>query len=1548
MTGFINEREEQALLHQFHLQALKEGVQLPRSMHTAQAKAAMANDPHQPEGEEEEVLDAPPPTDRSQDQPMSLQDFHKMRSTSGGSNLFGHKGMEAERSRSSSGRSPQLGSPTGHSGTFSAPTSPWLGNDETEEGASNSFSESDGFSHPEDLSFNHDLRSMSPSSPPAPPAARPRPPKASDAAPESLRVSRDDLQRLSRVLDDMVDGFTAASRAPNTLERRPSSSSSSSRASGGFSAPKSPSQEALASLHARSSSRTLLLEQQQGDEQEEVDPLLSRSRGNSPVSARNVLLGNTPPPPLSRASSSASSSASASPHLSIPPSSSASTSSHSHPQSQGTLTSPVLPTTTPAAAATATPSPPRIETPDAPSLAPPSSSTQGTPRASHSFPEPPFASVLPPDLSSAASLRTPTPTNCAPTPTAGPLSPSSAFQAMFPSPGAKGAAPPFNPLDSPITRFPQDHSSDHSPAETSVASSHNNNAEWSTADLELYNHSPMPPAAETMSGTEQESFEARGEAAAAAAPGSLSEQRASEESVLSSAPSDVLAASPKRASRLSFSSIGSSYHGDEDETASLCEEVAWTDEASELPRPAHGRSSSSVSQQQQQQQQSARLRQPSTSQTTLESDEPSHGDGRVADPLKEELSPAEQAQFLQGLCISDLTDFQSKLVLSASQSTGGRLLHDPSPAIGERALFSSLGPEAEEGPDETDASQTPQPEQLTVNPLDSAGCSTESEQIRTPSLLGSVESPTTDMSAPPTPPINKLLDHDLQRTPSLLSREASVKSKNGSLSSRIFLSHHLCENTQGLTIESPRLSGNAGAVRPESAQNKPDRQSTFRFPPVQNPTSPGESPVQVQVESPAQVDRKNSLPVDVNKMIEAEAQIKAATAALKDRPSQPQSTGSGFGQMMRRRKSSKNLKSMTISTPTLVASTNKEYEPVPPVPSLPNSAQLSASQGSNAKHAKKGSGDHQPNTNGLQRFLTRLRKKADGPPPQSRATLDFASRLDSSSSFSASPTQLPTVPASAPYERDEFQADRTFASPSQRAAPLPAADPPAAEASFAAAAEVKKPSTPPPPPPPEPSYGGRVPVSYDVVKSRKRAGSVSQQSSETASPPVAQEAWTPVDPETSMASWRTSLASYTSRPESSAESVRKLKEAADALGLDPSKVDQLVADAATPPIPEDAEFTPSQQRPKSNVVRRTIIVGNNARLSQMLMDAPEIFSSQSPPPSAPAGPAAWSPSRPVPAPALRRTQTYSQASSTLPSRQGESRHRKISSESASRPMRPMLVSADGASFSYSSEWFHSFLRATQPHSASTGHVHVRQSSLDSLPGSQRSKSFKPLALASSLPPSTSNNSLLSVASASSRGQHRRSTKLSRQGTLDEEDEVLASGELPTSGKATSRRMSTRGDVQPGDRLEINEMDDGSFFWQVVRSKLRTERPISEVSSFTGFHSRTSSADSEVVPETPSQFAASRIARPSILDPKRDAKSSNDMRLVWAPQQTGHRRLRSTEGVGKLPYIRRHQEEQDNERGNYRHSHYSVNSDVEVFEADDEMVSHLIEDVSWIF
>lgn len=243
----------------------------------------------------------------------------------------------------------------------------------------------------------------------------------------------------------------------------------------------------------------------------------------------------------------------------------------------------------------------------------------------------------------------------------------------------------------------------------------------------------------------------------------------------------------------------------------------------------------------------------------------------------------------------------------------------------------------------------------------------------------------------------------------------------------------------------------------------------------------------------------------------------------------------------------------------------------------------------------------------------------------------------------------------------------------------------------------------------------------------------------------------------------------------------------------------------------------------------------------------------------------------------------------------------------------------------------------QPHSNSTGHM--KQTSVDSSIHRSPKKAFKPLTLASSLPPSTSNNSLLSVASGSTHS-HRRSTKSLRRLTSQEDDEVLASGELPASGKATSRRLSTRADVQPGDRLEINEMDDGSFFWQVVRSKLRSDRPGSEISSFTGFHSRSSSAESIILPEPTSP--STRIARPSILDPKRDASGSNDMRLVWAPQHT-HRRMRSTEGVGKLPYIHRHEDEAP--PSGFRNSHYSVSSDVEVFEADDEMVSHLIHDVS---
>lgn len=231
--------------------------------------------------------------------------------------------------------------------------------------------------------------------------------------------------------------------------------------------------------------------------------------------------------------------------------------------------------------------------------------------------------------------------------------------------------------------------------------------------------------------------------------------------------------------------------------------------------------------------------------------------------------------------------------------------------------------------------------------------------------------------------------------------------------------------------------------------------------------------------------------------------------------------------------------------------------------------------------------------------------------------------------------------------------------------------------------------------------------------------------------------------------------------------------------------------------------------------------------------------------------------------------------------------------------------------------------------------HGRQASLDSFtrasPVSQ-DKPFKNLTPAPSIP----------LSSSASHNSHRSSRQVSSRASRSPagDHEVLASGQLSAAGDTTSRRLSSlQPSIQPGDRVEINEMDDGSFFWQHVRSKLRSDRPASEISNFTGFHSRSSSAESLTLPVTPSG-SQPRAARPSILNKSHMEEPQGDMKLVWANKS--HRRTRSKEGVGSLPYIRRHQDEGPAAQ---RRSQYSVSSDVEIFEADDEMMTHLIEDVS---
>lgn len=390
------------------------------------------------------------------------------------------------------------------------------------------------------------------------------------------------------------------------------------------------------------------------------------------------------------------------------------------------------------------------------------------------------------------------------------------------------------------------------------------------------------------------------------------------------------------------------------------------------------------------------------------------------------------------------------------------------------------------------------------------------------------------------------------------------------------------------------------------------------------------------------------------------AQAEAATAALKSPPqansSSRDSSPSGF-QRMRTRKSSRNLKPSTISSPTFISSTanfdKAQQTTASPSPLSPE-MQLRG-KGSNSRLGRSAQQDQ--HGSGLNRFLSRLRKK----PTNS----DLASHRPAS----AEPTGRLGAPLVLQSE-DERIMPAMSSAPPRTEFPLTETQHRKSESVGSTASQAELPS--------KPSTPGRAPVSYDVAKSRKRAGSASRPSqqqqsgspSAVGSPSTNNGPWTPVDPEASMASWRSSTASSTGRPTSSAESVRKLQEAADALGLDSSRKDQLVADAAptVETIPEeDSEYRFSKR--KSNVVRRTIIVGPSAsstRISQLLQEAQEQSQSEE-------GeslvemqqqPGQWP--RAADQPGLRRAHTMSQMSRSSDGSQAHvPRHRKMSSDTIS-------------------------------------------------------------------------------------------------------------------------------------------------------------------------------------------------------------------------------------------------------------------------------------------
>jgi hypothetical protein len=167
--------------------------------------------------------------------------------------------------------------------------------------------------------------------------------------------------------------------------------------------------------------------------------------------------------------------------------------------------------------------------------------------------------------------------------------------------------------------------------------------------------------------------------------------------------------------------------------------------------------------------------------------------------------------------------------------------------------------------------------------------------------------------------------------------------------------------------------------------------------------------------------------------------------------------------------------------------------------------------------------------------------------------------------------------------------------------------------------------------------------------------------------------------------------------------------------------------------------------------------------------------------------------------------------------------------------------------------------------------------------------------------------------------------------------VIASGKLTGAGP---NETTAPPPIAPGDRLEIDEMSDQSLIWQVVRDLRRnsTISLMSDFNGFSGFHSRNSSGDSAILP---SAFGRSRLGSSGM------GISPEKLKLVVTKNK--HRRMLSAEnGVGNLGYIRSPVLSSpvfdDDEEPVTRPSTSSDRS-LQIYEADDNVVSALIEDVS---
>lgn len=479
------------------------------------------------------------------------------------------------------------------------------------------------------------------------PLPRSRPPREGG----SLRLSRNDVQRLSRVLDEIVTDYT---QGPQRTTTPPPSES--------IHVGPQPRDFIYTNLHARSSSRALL---QDENAEEEVDPLLSRSRKTSP----NLSLIDAPS------------------------------------TSQGMLTPSSLDASADSNSLLAkTPTPPPHASPDVPQSATNTPTQQNT----GDIPSVNAPHTLSPRFREPSLYTT--------------------SESMFPSPVS-------------------------SPQKSAAAAA--DHSSWKQQSRAL-------------------------DSSAAVGRSQLMSSRfgqgriASEETDLSTAPSGYF--SPRLATRRSNSSLGSSFCEESSlpDALSLSEELVWQDECpSELPRRPSSTSVTSAAPSAISRGESI----PTTSGSSAIVHDRTMGFGLTHDPQTTSLhlTELERDQCLRGLRMSDLTAFQSKLVASASEQSGGRIAYDPSPGISQRAIFDFVGPTPQPHratESELDAEDT---EHLHIHHTESATCSNDSEPLHTPSLVGSGESPITDLSAPSTPPAGQVLHWDFRHPFSSLSDDRNSK-----------------------------------------------------------------------------------------------------------------------------------------------------------------------------------------------------------------------------------------------------------------------------------------------------------------------------------------------------------------------------------------------------------------------------------------------------------------------------------------------------------------------------------------------------------------------------------------------------------------------------------------------------------------------------------------------------------------------------------------------------------------------------------------------------